>query len=60
MAGRVDVTMGAVMSGVAPVVKVHTKLLARALPARSLAPVVIVPVKRVLGASWAVGVKVAV
>ena len=43
-AGLVEVTVGAVVSAVAPVVKVQTKLLASGLPARSLAPVVIVAV----------------
>ena len=43
-AGSVELTVGAVMSGVAPVAKLHTKSLANALPARSLAPVVIVAV----------------
>ena len=59
-AGSVKVTVGAVVSAAAPVVKVHTKLLANALPARSLAPVVIVAVKRVLAARLADGEKVAV
>src|SRR5256885_1576757 len=44
LAGTVKLTVGAVVSGVAPVVKLQTKLLASALPARSLAPVVIVAV----------------
>src|SRR5438093_744455 len=37
--GMVKLTVGAVVSEVAPVVKLQTKLLASALPARSLAPV---------------------
>src|SRR5271157_428694 len=41
---RLDVTVGGVVSWDDPVEKVHTKLLASALPARSLAPVVIVAV----------------
>ena len=57
-AGSVEVTVGAVVSAVAPVVKLQTKLLASGLPARSLAPVVIVTVKAVLGARWPEGVKV--
>ena len=59
-AGTVKVTIGAVVSGVAPVVKVHTWSLASGLPARSRAPVVIVAVYRVLGARATVGLKVAV
>ena len=46
--------------GAVPVVKLHTKLLTRALPARSLTPVVIVAVYTVLGARLLDGVKVAV
>jgi hypothetical protein len=44
---------------VAPVLKVHTKLLARFWLRRSAAPVVIVAVYVVLGASVLVGVKIA-
>jgi len=44
----------------APVVKLHTKLLLSALPARSLTPLVIVAVYMVLAARLAVGVKIAV
>ena len=44
LAGTVRITVGAVVSGVAPVVKLQTKLLASALPARSRVPVVIVAV----------------
>src|SRR5438445_83319 len=43
-AGSVKLTVGAVMSGAAPVVKLHVKVLANGLPARSLASVVIVAV----------------
>ena len=53
------VTVGAVVSGVTPVVKLHTKSLANALPARSLAPVVIVAVYVVLSTRLLAGVKVA-
>src|SRR5437588_11995734 len=44
LAGTVALTVGRVVSGVSPVVKLQTKLLANALPARSLASVVIVAV----------------
>ena len=44
LAGDVEVTVGAVALMDAPVVKVHTKLLAKALPNWSLAAVVIVAV----------------
>jgi hypothetical protein len=53
--GTVDTTEGG-----AAVVKVQTKLAARATPAGSFAPVVIVAVNKVLLARTAVGVKVAV
>ena len=43
-AGFKRVTVGAVVSVVSPVVKVQTKLLASALPDRSVTPVVIVAV----------------
>lgn len=43
-AGFVEVTAGAVVSVVGPVVKLQVKLLANALPDRSLAPVVMVAV----------------
>src|SRR5579862_6345366 len=46
--------------GIVPVVKVHTKLLARPVPAGFVAAVVIVAVYSVLAARAAVGVKVAV
>ena len=42
--GMVELTVGAVVSVDAPVVKLQTKLVASALPARSVAPVVIVAV----------------
>src|SRR5207245_6048936 len=51
---------GACPAGVAAVVKLQTKFAASALPARSLAPVVIVAVNVVRGASALAGVKVAV
>jgi len=54
-AGLVEVTVGMLA-----VVKVQTKLLASALPAGSLAPVVIVPVNLMLGARLLAGVNVAV
>ena len=59
-AGFVVATVGGVLSAVAPVVNVHTKLLASTLPARSLPPVVIVAVYTVLAARELDGVKVAV
>ena len=55
LAGFVEVTLG-----FDAVVKVHTKLTARAAPAGSFAPVVIVAVNRVLVGRTAVGVNVAV
>ena len=60
LAGTVALTIGRVVSGVAPVVKVQPKLAASALPAKSLAPVVTVAVYAVRGARLAAGVKVAV
>src|SRR2546428_13264797 len=48
---------GACPAGVAAVVKLQTKLLASALPARSLAPVVIVAVYTVMGARMLVGME---
>ena len=60
LAGTVAVTIGRVVSRVAPVVKVQTKLAASALPAKSLAPVVTVAVYAVRGARALAGVKVAV
>jgi hypothetical protein len=52
--GTVETTVGA------PVVKVHTKLLASAFPSVSVAPVVIVAVYTVLAAKATTGVNVAV
>src|SRR5438309_1408082 len=60
LAGTVALTVGGVVSGVAPVVKLQLKFAASALPARSLAPVVIVAVYAVRGARALAGVKVAV
>src|SRR5437016_5515888 len=59
-AGTVALTGGRVVSGVTPVVKLQLKSVASALPARSLAPVVIVAVYAVRGARALAGVKVAV
>jgi len=59
-AGFVAVIVGAVVLAVVPVVKVHTKLLANALLAKSFAPVVMVAVNKVLAARLLAGVKVAV
>src|ERR1044071_449857 len=58
--GRKALTMGAVVSGVAPVVKLQTKSTLSALPARSVASVVIVAVYVVRGARRTAGVKEAV
>ena len=44
LAGSVELTVGAVVSGVTPVVKLQLKPVASALPARSLTPVVMVAV----------------
>src|ERR1041384_2481941 len=60
LAGTVALTDGAVVSGVAPVVKLQLKAVNSALPARSLAPVVIVAVYAVSGARAMPGVKVAI
>src|SRR5204863_6940685 len=60
LAGTVELTVGAVVSGVAPVVKLQLKPVVSALPARSLAPVVTVAVYAVRGARALAGVKVAV
>jgi hypothetical protein len=57
VAGTVEMTVGGVGAGT--VLKLHTKALASPLPARSVAPVVIVAVNKVLVASRAAGVKVA-
>src|SRR2546428_6448149 len=51
---------GACPAGVAAVVKLQTKFAASALPARSLAPIVIVAVKTALGARVLAGVRVAI
>src|ERR1022692_2451610 len=59
-AGLVETATGRVVPTVAPVVKSHTKLLATALPERSLAPVVMVATKEVPGARVLDGAKVAV
>ncbi|GMU35412.1 MAG: hypothetical protein AMXMBFR20_32840 [Planctomycetia bacterium] len=59
LTGNVELTMGAVVSAAVPVEKLHTKLLASALPAKSFAPIVIVAVKVVPAARLLVGVKVA-
>src|ERR1700722_10401263 len=55
LTGIMETTVGG-----AAVVKVHTKLAASAVPAGSIAPVVIVAVYRVLVERTAVGVNVAV
>src|SRR5437879_9483234 len=60
LAGTVELTVGGVVSGVAAVVKLQPKSVTSALPARSLAPVVIVAVYAVRGARALAGVKVAV
>ena len=57
LAGVVEITAGKVGAGT--VLKLHTKLLASELPARSVAPVVIVAVNTVFGASGVAGVSVA-
>jgi len=60
-AGIVEVTVGMVVSGAAPVVKVQRYLATNELAGSSwsCAPVVIVAVNVVLGARFSVGVKVA-
>src|SRR6185295_8082947 len=58
-AGSVELTVGAVVSAVAPVVKLQVLLAANALPTRSVTPVVIVAVTTVLAARSLVGLKVA-
>jgi hypothetical protein len=60
LAGLVEITVGAVVSAVAPVVKVQTKELAKEVPDRSLAPVVIVAVYIILAVRLAVGANVAI
>ena len=57
--GLVKITVGGVLSGAGPVVKVHVKSLNIALPARSLTPVVAVIWYTVLGVRALVGVNVA-
>src|SRR5439155_537880 len=57
LAGTVALTVGGVVSGVAPVVKLQPKSVASALPARSLAPVVTVAVNVGSGARWPAGLK---
>jgi hypothetical protein len=59
-AGLVKVTVGAVVSGAKAVVKPHEKLLAIALPAKFLTPVVAVTVMSVLAGRLALGAKVAI
>src|SRR5213082_2189473 len=56
LAGRVALTVGGVVSGVAPVVKLQLKSVASALPAKSLTPVVTVAVNVVRGARALAGV----
>src|SRR6185295_6330987 len=60
LTGSVALTVGAVVSGAAPVVKLQLKAAARVLPARSRATVVMVAVKVVLAARGLSGVNVAV
>lgn len=57
--GVSEITVGGAHSAL-PVVKLHTKLLAKALPNVSFAPVVIVAVYKVVNASAFDGVKAAV
>ena len=59
VAGIVSVTLGRVVSGAMPVLKVHTKLLTSVRPVVSVAPVVTVAVQSALAGRLAVGVKVA-
>src|ERR1700733_12685195 len=59
-AGAVELTVGGVVSGAAPVVKLHVFATASGLPARSVAAVLIVAVKVVLAAKALVGMNVAV
>src|SRR5690348_15977025 len=60
LAGTVAVTAGGAVSRATPVVKLQPKSAASALPARSLAPVVIAAVYVVRGARGLAGMKVAV
>jgi hypothetical protein len=59
-AGELELTVGAVVSVVVPVVKVHTLLTGNGLPARSFIPVVILALYEVLIARSLVGLKIAV
>ena len=58
--GLVVLTVGSVVSGAVPVVKVQTRLVAKGLPVRLLIPVVSVTVYGVVPASGVEGVKVMV
>jgi hypothetical protein len=58
-AGDMADTVGGVVSGTAPVVKFQVKLAASALPAESIAPVVMAAVYGVIASRGADGVKVA-
>ena len=60
LAGLVRIMFGEVASGPAPVVKLHTKFAANALPLRSSAAVVILAVNSVFAAKALAGWKVAV
>jgi hypothetical protein len=60
LAGLVEVTVGAVASLVAPVLKVHTYAWPSGTPARSEAPDLTLPVYVVLGARFASGLKIEV
>jgi hypothetical protein len=59
-AGFVEMTVGSLVSELAPVTKVNTKLLASGVPPALSAPVVIVTLYGVPGVSKLVGVKIAV
>ena len=60
LAGTVELTVGAVVSGAAPVVNDQTLALAKALSAKSVTPVDIVAVNSVLAARVLKGLNVAV
>jgi hypothetical protein len=60
LTGTVETTVGGVMSGVAPVVKLHTYGATMAFPERSMIPVDIVAVSTAFGANVPIGVNVAV
>src|SRR5256885_1192224 len=60
LTGTVELTVGGVVSGVTPVVKLQLKSATSVLPVRLVAPVVIVAVYKVRGARKLAGVKVAV